>query len=448
MPLRSNNFDKLSSLRVTPKRKTAPVPDGPTGLRALRAMLRQQSPLAALELFHHTLGDVFQVNLPGFTPILLVGPEANRFVLVEARDALQWRSEQDPIAKLLNRGLLVIDGEQHDRLRRLMTPAFHRRMLQTYVEAMWQHTDQIGAAWPPQTTIDMLDQMRRVTLLILMKTMFRVDFTPEMERLWGAVLKTLDYIAPGPWLIWPGLVRPGYDRALRQLDDYLRRLIQARRAVPAPSVDLLGLLVAAPEVSDDLIRDQMFTMLIAGHDTSTVLLAWALYLLGKHPAVQRQAQTEIDRVLGTTPPTFENLNDLAYLSQVINETLRLYPPLHLGLRITTTDLEFQGYHLPQGRRVMYSPYLTHRHPDYWPNPTKFNPDRFAGKLEQPPYTFVPFGGGPRICLGAAFAQVEAKVILARLLQRFHLTLVEPNVHMHMGVTIEPRPGVMMRVARR
>lgn len=430
---------------------TPPAPDGQTGLRALRAMIEQKTPLAALEIFHQVLGDVFQINLPGFKPIVLVGPAANRFVLVDHRDDLLWRFEQDPITILLRQGLLVIDGEQHDRLRRLMTPAFHRRMLARYVAAMGRYTDQVSAGWPENEPVDMLGQIRRIALLILVDAMFGVDFTPEMKRLWPAVLRTLQYVGPGLWIIWPGMPRPGYSRAWRQLDGYLYELIRRRRAKPQPEAeDLLGLLVATPELSDDLIRDQLFTMLVAGHDTSTALLAWAVYMLSQDPEIAARVQAEADDVLGPEAPTLETLNRLTYLEQVINETMRLYPPLHLGNRRPAVDLEFQGYRLPAGSRLMYSPFLTHRHPAYWPNPTRFDPDRFGPEENnsRPPYSFVPFGGGPRICLGAAFAQVEAKVILARLLQQFSLKLVQPRVHLHMGVTLEPRPGVMVKLRRR
>jgi cytochrome P450 len=297
----------------------------------------------------------------------------------------------------------------------------------------------------------MLDQMRRIALLILVDTMFGDDISPEMQQLYPAVLRSLGYISPGLWLLWPSMPRPGYARALRQLDAYLHRLIQARRATAGQdSDDLLGLLVNTPDLSDDLIRDQLFTMLIAGHDTSTALLAWALYLLGRHPQAMDRAQAELETVLGPAMPGLETIGELDYLDRLINETMRLYPPLHLGNRIAVADLEFGGYHLPAGSRILYSPYLTHRHPSHWPEPTRFNPDRFLPEesRDRPAYAFVPFGGGPRICLGAAFAQVEVKVILARILQRFSLTLTEPQVHMHMGVTLEPRPGVLMAVQPR
>lgn len=416
-------------------------------------MLQQRNMLVALQVFQQELGNVFRINLPGFNPVVLVGPEANRFVLVTHRDELRWRAEHDPITRLLRNGLLVIDGDWHDTLRAYMNPAFHRRMLAGYIEAMGRYTDQVSATWDASPR-DMLAEIRRITLLILVETMFKVDFSPEMVRLWPAILQLLKYISPGLWLVWRDIPRPGYARAWQQVDVYLHGLIQARRArLKADGVepdDLLGMLVATPELTDELIRDQMLTMLIAGHDTSTALLAWALYLLGRYPAVMAQARAEVETVLGGNMSTLEDLAQLRYLEQVINEALRLYPPLHIGTRTTAIDLEFQGYCIPAGTRVLYSPYLTHRLPEYWPDPERFDPERFI--LEQtrtrPPYSFVPFGGGSRICIGAAFAQVEAKVILARLLQQFELELIQPNVHLHMGVTLEPRPGVMMRARRR
>lgn len=428
-----------------------PAPNGQTGLRALRAMLQHQTPLAALEVFQRELGDVFRVSLPGFNPIILVGPEANRFVLVEHRDDLRWRAERDPITRLLRDGLLVVDGDWHDTLRGHMNPAFHRRMLTGYVQAMQHYTDQVSAAWDSSPR-DMLAEIRRVTLLILVSTMFGADLSQELARLWPAVIGLLQYISPGLWLIWRDIPRPGSARAIRQIDDYLYRIIRARRtkANPGEATDLLGALIATPGLTDEIIRDQLLTMLIAGHDTATALLAWVLYLLGRHPAVMAQVRAEVERVLEGSLPTLEGLTQLRYLDAVINEALRLYPPLHLGLRTAALDLEFQGYRIPAGARVLYSPYLTHRQPHLWPNPACFNPERFSAEQSRsrPPYSFVPFGGGSRVCIGAAFAQVEAKVIVARLLQQFELELVQPNVHLHMGVTLEPRPGVMMIARRR
>jgi len=426
-----------------------PEPQGLTGLHALRAMWQRRTVLAALEVFHRELGDIFRITLPGFKPIVLAGPEANRFVLITSRHDLRWRTEGDPVTSLLRRGVLVTDGDEHDVLRRQMDPSLHRRMLSGYVEAIWRSADRVTVAWKDDALCDMLVEMRRIALLILTETMFGVDFAPDLKALWPSILKTLAYISPGPWILWRNLPRPGYARALKRMDDYLYRIIAARRANPGDASDLLGALIAAG-LSDDLIRDQMLTMLIAGHDTSTALLAWALYLLGTHPDAMARARSEVDTVLGRQPPTLEHAAQLLYLDQVVKETLRLYPPIHLGTRTAAMDLEFNGYRIPAGTRVLYSIYLMHRDPKYWPDPDRFAPERFAPDQNRSPaaYTYVPFGGGPRICIGFMFAEVEAKIVLARLLQQSDLTFTGHAVHPHMGATLEPRPGVRMRARRR
>jgi cytochrome P450 len=423
-----------------------PTPDPQMGLRALKAILRERTPLAALESFHADVGDVFHAQLPSFSPVILVGAEAARFVLVTARDDFRWRVDDDPVTHLLRFGVLVTDGEQHDTLRRQMNPSLHKRMLTGYVEAMVRATDQVCATWQHGQPLDMLVEMRKIALLIIMETLYKVDFTPEMRPLWNAVLRTIQYISPGLWLIWRGTPRPGYARHLKQMDEYLYRIIRARRANLGTTEDLLGTLIDSG-MDDRLIRDQMLTMLIAGHDTSTALLAWALYLLGQHPDIMSQVQSEVNSVLGTNMPSAEQMPNLPLLGSVIDETLRLYPPIHLSSRIAATDLEFKGYRIPAGTRVLFSIYLTQRHPAYWENPRAFIPARF--ETTPLPYTFLPFGGGARNCIGAAFAQVESKIVLARILQQFNLTAVQgTKVHAHMGATLEPRPGVMMHVERR
>jgi cytochrome P450 len=232
------------------------------------------------------------------------------------------------------------------------------------------------------------------------------------------------------------------------MNDYLQQIISQHRQ-SGPDDDLPGLLIAAG-MPDALIRDQLLTMIIAGHDTSTALLSWALYLLSSHPEVQARAQAELDAVLGSAPPSLAQLGELRYLEHVINETLRLYPPIHLGQRVAARDLEFQGYPIPAGQRVLYSIYLTQRDPRYWEQPAEFCPDRFAPEQSRQllPYTFQPFGGGPRNCIGMAFAQVEVKVVLARILQHFELRFTGHQVRLRMGATLEPAPGVLVKARQR
>ncbi len=420
-----------------------PVTDANVSLTALKAWIREKTILAALESFHQQLGNVFQINLSGFKPVMLVGPAAARFVLVSEKEYLLWRCETDPVTALLRQGVLVTDGELHDSIRGEMSPSLHRKMIETYVASYVQRTDEITACWQAEKAVDMLVEMRKIALLILMDTLYGVDFSGELKKLWTPILKSIAYISPGLWMVWRGVPRAG--RQLRILDDYLYQMIRHRRQFPAD--DLLGILTANPNLSDGFIRDQLLTLLIAGHDTSTVLLVWVLFLLGKHPEVLQKAQAEVDAVLQGKIPQWEHLPKLGYLGQVIDETLRLYPPIHLGSRIAAADLEFQGYPIPKGTRVLYSIYLTHRMPEYWPEPHTFLPERFDG-FRPEPYTYLPFGGGRRNCMGAYFAQMESKVVLARILQQFDLRLLPQKIHPHMGATLEPRPGVKMAVTPR
>lgn len=430
-----------------------PHADGQVGLQALQALWQKRSPLGALEVMQSEVGRAFQLNLPGFRPAVLAGPVSNRYLLVTGRDQLLWRTEADPVTRLLRHGVLVEDGDSHDYLRAQMDPVLQKPQVAPHVPQMWQYTDAITRHWRDGDTLDMLDEMRRVALLILIGTLFQVDFRPDLERLWQPILKMLRYIAPGLWVVWPGMPRPGYRHSLQAVDDYLYQIIRDRRADMAQGYvgeDLLTRLVQNPDMSDDLIRDQLLTMLIAGHDTSTALFAWMLYLLGRHPAAMAQAQAEVDAVVGRQPPTLAQLGDLAYLDLVIKETLRLYPPIHVGNRRAPVDLTVAGYHIPAGTRIMYSIYLSHRDAEYWPDPAAFRPERFAHteRGQRPAFAYVPFGGGPRNCIGAAYAQIEAKVVFARLLQQFDLTLTGPPVHAYMGATLEPRPGVFMHIRRR
>lgn len=430
------------------------------GLRVLAGLARTRNPLTALALMRKYVGQAFEIPAPRFRPAVFIGPDANRQILITDRQRLSWRNESDPVVKLLRRGVLVVDGEEHDRYRQIMDPTLQRRNVTPHIPDFWRYTDQVANRWADDSTQDLLVEMRKLALLILMGASFHVDFAPHLERLWQPILQLIEYISPGLWIVWPDAPTPARQRkAIAAMDEYLYAIIRQRRAelaasdaAPDPS-DLLGALIVDPGMTDDLIRDQLLTMLIAGHDTSTALLAWVFYLLGMHPETLAQVQQEVDVVIGANdaPPTADQLNELHLLDQVIKETLRLYPPIHIGNRRATEDMAICGYHVPEGKRVMYSIYLSHRDKEYWRDPDSFCPARFERGNEEkaPPFTYVPFGGGPRTCIGATFAQVEARAVLARLLQRFHFTLLNGDkVHPHMGATLEPRPGVLVRVRRR
>jgi cytochrome P450 len=427
-----------------------PRPSGQIGLKALRGILKRKSIIGALEVLHAEMGEVFRLPMPGFNPVMLVGAEANRLIANDWKHDLLWRMPNEPITILLHEGVLVTDNEQHDTIRAPMQkPIMHLKMLQNYLEAMVNSADSIMHTWQPNTNYDMLPEMRKIALLVLTSTLFDTDFSPDMERLWAGIIRAVRYISPNIWVLSRKFSHMGYNRELKKVDAYLYDLIAQKRAKTSQGTDLIGTLIDMGW-NDQLIRDQLVTMLIAGHDTSTASLAWTIYFLGKYPQIQEKVYAEITSVLGDSPPRHDQLSSLPYLSAVIDESLRLYPPIHLGSRFATKELSYKGYRIKKGERVLYSIYLSHRDPAYWKNPNEFIPERFLGdeKPKGSDYHYLPFGKGSRNCIGLAFADVEVKVVLARLLGAYRFELVKDDVRPFMGATLEPAPHVMMRVHKR
>ncbi|MEW6030365.1 MAG: cytochrome P450 [Chloroflexota bacterium] len=416
------------------------------GRAALRAFLRERSPLGALKVMAQRVGRFFQIPLPMFHPYIVFGANANRKVLVTEREKFLWRNA-DPVTDLLDHGILVVDGEKHDKYRALMEPTLHPSQLSGYAQMMIRQTDRVTSMWKAGEAVDMLVESRKIALLIIMQTLFSKDTWDDLPRIWTPILKAIEFISPGAWILWRKIPRPSFRKPLRELDEYLFEIIAERRAsisnhqspitnyqLPITN-DLLQHLIAA-NLPDNIIRDQMLTMMIAGHDTSTALLAWTFALLGQHPETYAAILRELD----------EGEKSLL-LDMTIKESLRLYPPIHIGNRIMGEDCPFEGGTIPQGERMFYSIYLTHRDPSIWENADSFCPDRFARGRATPPMSYVPFGGGPRACIGAAFGQFEARVVMSRLLRTFTFEFTGHTIHAHMGATLEPRPGVMMRVTK-
>ena len=430
----------MGSQRIFPK----------TGRLALRALLKEGSPLGPLKVMAEQLGRFFQIPIPGFRPFVVFGPEANRKVLVTERDKVLWRNT-DPVTDLLRRGVLVTDGAEHDHYRELMQAPFHPSRLPSYTDMMIEQTDRVSSTWKDGEVLDMLVEGRKIALLIIMQTLFSKDVWDDLPRIWNPILKAIQYISPGIWILWRKIPRLGFGKKLRKLDDYLYRIIDDRRrwtidhttaqangpsSVVHRPTDLLQHLIDAG-LSDDVIRDQMLTMIIAGHDTSTALLAWTFALLGQHPDVHARLVQEMD-----------TLEKSPLLDQVIKESMRLYPPIHIGNRRVVEELEFNDGKIPAGERMFYSIYLTHRDPAIWGNAETFCPERFAHDRKTPPFAYVPFGGGPRSCIGAALGQAEARIVMKRVLQTHSFEFTNHKIHAHMGATLEPRPGVRMRVTKR
>lgn len=406
-----------------------------TGRAALQSLLKEGSPLGPLKVMGQQIGRFFQIPIPGFRPYVVFGPEANRKILVTERNKLLWRNT-DPVTDLLRQGVLIVDGDEHDRYRKLMEPPLHPSQLPGYTQMMLQQTDRVSSMWKEGEIIDMLGEGRKIALLIIMQALFGRDVWDDLPYIWTPILKAIKFISPGLWIFWRSMPRFGFKKDLNLLNEYLFGIIRERRTKKERSQDLLQHLIDAG-LSDNVIRDQMLTMLIAGHDTSTALFAWVFALLGQHPDVQARLVDEIDK---------QERSPL--LDQVIKESLRLYPPIHIGNRRVGEDIEFSEGNVPAGERMFYSIYLTHRDPSIWEHSEAFCPERFAHGRKTPPFSYVPFGGGPRSCIGAAFGQAEARVVIARLLQTHKFEFTNHKIHAHMGATLEPRPGVRMKVAKR
>jgi cytochrome P450 len=420
------------------------------GRAAFGALIKDRSLLGPLKVMADHAGRFFRIPIPGFRPYVVFGPEANRKILVTERNKVLWRNT-DPVTDLLGRGVLVTDGAEHDHYRRLMEGPLHPSRLPAHTPMMIEQIDRVSSTWEDGEVVDMLVEGRKIALLIIMQTLFGKDVWADFPRIWKPVLKAIQFISPGMWIFWRNIPRPGYKKSLRELDDYLyciisdrRRLTRDRSGTDAMGLpftvhcpnDLLQHLIDAG-LTDQVIRDQILTMLIAGHDTSTALLAWTFALLGQHPDIFARVVEEANR-----------MDQSPLLDQVIKESLRLYPPIHIGNRRVVEKIDFREGTILAGERMFYSIYLTHRDPTIWENAEEFCPDRFSQERKTSPFSYIPFGGGPRVCIGAAFGQAEARTVLARLLQTHTFAFTHHKIHAHMGATLEPRPGVIMKVMRR
>lgn len=414
------------------------------GLRTLWMLRKGTRGLPhALEHLHARLGDIFRLRFGRFERVVVAHPQALREALVEKRQAFAWRVGDEPVVRLLRHGLLVEDGETHQVLRRIMEPSNRRRHFIPRLATFYPLLDHLTDQWQDGAVYDILVEMRKVALLAFEWVYFSHDLSDELSSLWEPVLSAIHYIGPGAWLL---LGTGRVPARIAPLEAHFYRLIRQRRKAHTPPDDMLTHLIEHLE-DDDRVRDQMMTMFIAGHDTSTASLAWALYLFGKYPQWQTWVREEVRAHSGNKPPLPERTGEFSLLDAFVKETLRLYPPIHAGNRRVVAPVQLMDYTLQPGQKVLLSYYLVQRHPGYWEAPQEFRPERWLdGDRQSETFSYIPFSGGPRMCIGAPFAQVELRMILGYLLQRFRFTLTHP-VEMRMGATLEPYPGVRMKVEK-
>ena len=393
-------------------------------------------------------GPVFRTTYFGGDLIYLVGPEANRLVLLSNRLKFSHHEGWGQLYGVLDvygDGLLTMDGEEHSRHRRMMNPAFANSYMDRYLPLMNRIISRRIDTWATMGEIDIYQEARKITFDVAAEALAGLKTGPEVERFRELFVH----------LLMQGM-RARRSRLKDELYRMLQSKIQERREQPTD--DVLGLLVQARDdqghaLSDEQIIAHINILLVAGHETSTSLSSWLLYLLSQHPDYTQRVLTEQDELLGLEMnPALDTIKRMKVLENALSEAERLYPPIANGPRGVLEEFTFCGYRIPAGSHVFYGIAATHLIPGIFAEPTKFDPDRFAPPREEhkkTPYALVGFGGGPRICIGINFAKVEIKVIVSHILRRYQLEL-EPGqkITQFYRATGMPLHGIKMRLSER
>jgi cytochrome P450 len=384
-------------------------------------------------------------------------------LLTNAGNYLKSHFTQRMLAPVLGKGLLLSEGDFWRRQRRIAAPAFHYKRVARFVDTMAASATAMAGRWTEAKVFDVSESMMAVTLEIIARTMFSADVSgavADVRRLLDVVMEeakpgVLDLFGMPEFL--PRRFPRAYRRAIVELNALIDGIIAPRQADLEDRGDLLSMLMAArdPETGEGMsprqLRDETMTVIMAGHETTANALVWTWYLLAQHPDAEARLHAEIDRVLGDRPVTFADLAQLTYTRQVIEESMRLYPPAHTIARTAIAEDHFGAVRVPAGSAITVSPYVLHRNPNLWPDPERFDPDRFSPEQSATRHRFayIPFGGGPRICIGNVFAIAEAQAIVATVAQRWRLRLAPGRKVEPIGlITLRPASGVWMTAERR
>jgi len=408
-------------------------------------------------------GDVCGAKLGVFPCVLVSSPELAQSVLVDnAHHFMKSRGLQS-LKPVLGEGLLTSEHEFHRRQRKLISPGFQHRRIGTYAAAMASYTEAAQARWKEGEMIDASAAMMRLTLAIAGKTMFNADLEKDASEVGEAVTvanrKAIEQISSlFPFSVpWPTERNRQMKKAIARLDQTVYGMIAERRASGDDPGDVLSMLLAAEEegsgtkMTDTEVRDETMTLFLAGHETTANALAWALHLLSRHPDVYARLRSEVDGVLAGRAPTLEDMPRLPYALQVFKETMRLYPPAYIIGRMAMRQVALGPHMVPAGMTVFINIYGMHRRAKYFPNPERFDPDRFRPEAERDMVrsSYLPFGGGPRVCIGNQFALLEGQIVLAALAQRITFEAASlREIQTEPLITLRPKNGVPLLVRRR
>jgi cytochrome P450 len=447
---------------------TAKLPPGPkesAWVGFYRAYTRD--PLVYLAQMQRDYGDVVTMRAYNYRVYFLSHPDDIEEVLVtQARKFFKGR-----ILKANNRlfgnGLLTSEGDFWLRQRRLAQPAFHRARIASYADTMVRYTERLMGEWGDGETRNLYDEMMRLTLQIVAKTLFDAEMDREAKEI-GKALEAIVELNSNfrrlqmttSWLPRPTKLR-GL-RATRRPTKTLNRDIAARRTSGRDTGDLLSMLLAAQDedgtrMNDQQLRDEAMTIFLAGHETTAIPLSWTWWLLAQNPEVETRLHAELDAALAGRSPHMEDLPRLPYAEKIITESLRLYPPAWGVPRLATEDVEIGGYKIAKGCGVSMSQWVVHRDARWYDEPLAFRPERWDGELQKrlPRFAYFPFGGGsacgggPRQCIGNAFALMEAALVLATIAQKFRFRLVPDHPVVPLAsITLRPKHGIRVTLEER
>jgi cytochrome P450 len=421
-----------------------------------------RDPLAFLRATRSRHGDVVRVSIGPLRMTLISHPELVEDVLVTQNRLFKKDRYLKVLHPVLGDGLLTSEGDFWRRQRRLAQPAFHRDRIAAYAAIMVDHASRLAARWRDGETRDVHKDMMRLTLEIVAEALFGAQVGDHAEDV-GRALEVVLAVATDPLeLFLPFLQylatpqRRRFRRSIAKLDAIIYGVVeQRRRSGAGDGGDLLSMLLSAQDedgtrMSDAQLRDECMTLFLAGHETTALNLSWTWLLLSQHPDVDARLVRELREVLGDRPATFADLPDLRYTGHVIAESLRLYPPAWSMGREALEEVDLGGYRVPSGSQVWFSPWAIQRDARWFDDPDAFRPERWEGDLAKklPRCAYFPFGGGPRFCIGQAFAQMEAVLLLATLARAFRAEVLPRRVVPQTSVTLRPKNGLQVRLSRR
>lgn len=440
-----------------------PLPPGPKWHRFIDGF-RMSPPLYLLKLFHE-YGDVLRFR--GFFDVYCINhPEYVKQILTKAWPEYTKNTiDYKVISSTLGKGLVTNDGLDWAKQRRLMQPVFSSRNVNQFDTPINAMAEALAARWAAQSENEprWIDRdMSRITFQVVSRTLFGADIDDVADEMVG-ILEELNQHPlrfSAIMTMFPKIPLPSNRRFLKtkaRLDEIVNGLVKLHQDGGGTEGDIVDRLLKARDdetgegMDEAQMRDEIITLMLAGHETSATALTWTFYLLSQHPEVEQRLCAELESVLGGRTATSADLPNLPYLKQVIQESMRVYPPVWGIARRSTEETEFGGFRIPANSYIAITAYVLHRHPEFWSDPERFDPDRFAPKAGQSrhSYAYLPFSAGPRACIGASMATLETQLILARLIQQFRLSPVAGHPIEHEAVvTLKTRFGMPMHITRR